>query len=62
MGTGVTVRVAYTMPQGQKPENLRIRFIDNDGREQLLTCTYDAETGELIFTVSCTGSFTIERI
>ena len=61
-GAGVTVRVAYDLPRGQKAENLRIRYIDNDGREQLLTCTYDAKTGELIFTVSCTGSFTIERI
>ena len=61
LGTGVTVRVAYDLPRGQKAENLRIRFIDNDGREQLLTCTYNAETGELIFTVSCTGSFTIEQ-
>ena len=61
-GTGVTVRIAYDMPQGLRAEELRIRFIDNDGREQLLTCTYNAETGELIFSVSCTGSFTIEAI
>ena len=36
-------------------------FIDNDGTEQFLTCTYNAKTGELIFEVSSTGSFTIEQ-
>ena len=60
-GTGVTVRIAYTMPQGLGAEDLRIRFIDNDGTEQILTCTYNAKTGELIFEVSSTGSFTIEQ-
>ena len=61
-GTGVTVRIAYDIPQGLRAEELRIRFIDNDGREQILTCIYDAKTGELIFSVSYTGSFTIEAI
>ena len=54
------MRIAYTMPQGLGAEDLRIRFIDNDGTEQILTCTYNAKTGELIFEVSSTGSFTIE--
>ena len=46
---------------GLGAEDLRIRFIDNDGTEQILTCTYNAKTGELIFEVSSTGSFTIEQ-
>ncbi len=51
-GKSITISLPYTLKEGQDPKNVTVWYLDDEGKLEKISCTYDKNTGLATFTTT----------